>query len=175
MVATTCPINEGQMPYRRLLLRGSETGIAPSTASIPASTADLQSIIRTVNAITSVLRTLTTSLTVNNVYNPMPASQRATGDKDASKFPYWVQHSVENSKGYVYHKEQKLMDVQIEKVNPITGEVTTETQQVPYTEVDTGQRAYIVRHNRITFVNMIQDDPEFPWEYSLELDFTLPE
>lgn len=145
MTAPVCPINSSQIPSQRHFQNGAQPGLRPLIMpSIPVAT-DLPSLIRTVNVMRDALRQLTTSLTVNNLYNPRPPFFKAEGDTFYSEYPVWDQIDMTTSLGYVYHKEK-------------TG------------EVDKEQRAFINRINTVTFQNRMQEDPEFVWAYSKPLD-----
>lgn len=143
MTAPICPINNSQIPYKRSLTRGGSGG-APTLPSIPAAF-DLPSLIRTVNVMRDVLRSLTSSLTVNNVYKPKPPFFKTQGDTYLPEFPEWDQRSVTTSMGFVYHHEK---DGSIDKT----------------------QRAYISRVNSVTFQSRVQEDPDFVWSYYKPLD-----
>lgn len=145
MTAPVCPINSSQIPSSRNFQHGTQPGPRPLVMpSIPAAT-DLPSLIRTVNVMRDVLRQLTTSLTVNNVYNPPPPFFKAEGDTYYSLYPSWEQADMQTSLGYVYHKDQ--------------GGV-----------VDKEQRAFVRRINSVMFKNASQEDPDFIWAYSKPLD-----
>jgi hypothetical protein len=147
MTAPVCPINSSQIPYQRSLTRGGNGGgpqIPPTLPAIPPAS-DLPSLIRTVNVMRDVLRSLTTSLTVNNVYNPKPPFFKAQGDTYLPEFPEWDQKQVETSKGYVYHKKKDG-------------------------GTDKSQRAYIQRIESVHFQNRMQDEPDFIWSYHKALD-----
>jgi hypothetical protein len=139
MTAPSCPISISQLPK-------SYGPKAPTTVSIPMAF-DLSSLIRTVNITREVLRQLTTSLTVNNVYLPRPPNFKAEGDKYYSEYPAWDQKTIETSEGYMFHKEKGVPDKNI--------------------------RAYVRRQNRILYENRSQNDPEFKWSYSKPLDQTV--
>jgi hypothetical protein len=147
MTAPVCPINSSQIPYLRSLTRGGNGGgpqTAPTLPSIPAAS-DLPSLIRTVNVIRDILRSLTSSLTVNNVYNPKPPFFKAQGDTYLPVFPEWDQKGFEVSRGFVYHHEKNG-------------------------DIDKTQRAYIQRVNSVRFVNRMQDEADFTWAYYKALD-----
>jgi hypothetical protein len=139
MVAPTCPISHSNIP----IFRG---GNVPTMPGIPPAT-DLPSLIRTVNAITDVLRTLTTSLTVNNLY-ARSGSVKVKGDITYSEYPQWMQVRIDASRGYVFHRDQKTRTL------------------------DKSHRAYVQRANRVVFHNQMQEDPDFIWSYSKQLDQT---
>jgi hypothetical protein len=74
--------------------------------SIPIAT-DLPSLIRTVNIINDVLRSITTSLTVNNVWLPSPPAVPPTV---MSPYPNWFEVTTDTSTGYVYNKSKNGTD-----------------------------------------------------------------
>jgi hypothetical protein len=133
-VAPTCPVSSSQTPYYHSLFRGGANE-APVVNSIPIAF-DLPSLIRTVNVMLDVLRSRTTSLTVNNLYLPRPPNFKKTGDKYYSQFPHWEQVNIEMSMGYVIGKKDK------------------------------SSRAFVMRQNRVHYQNLQQEDPEFKWSYS---------
>jgi hypothetical protein len=155
-----CPISNSQLPYRTALRSGgvqlpngsgalvggpanSITGI-----SLPIATADVASIVRTVNAIVDVLRSMTTSLTVNNVHNPAAPITKQKGDTFYSQYPTWEQVKVETTEGYMYHHAKNK-------------------------PVDKTQQAHVERIKRVVFHNVKQEDPEFVWAYQKKLDATI--
>jgi hypothetical protein len=147
MTAPVCPINSSQIPYQRSLVRsGGQPQAAPRLPAIPAAM-DLPSLIRTVNVMRDVLRQLTTSLTVNNVFAPQPGFAKAEGDTYNAEYPEWDQKILDVSKGYVYHHEKG--------------------------EIDKEQRAYIQRIDRVTFQNRMQEEADFYWAYHKALDSQL--
>lgn len=131
MTAPNCPISIGQLPNSY----GPRATIGPN---IPIAT-DLASLIRTVNAIRDILRGLTTSLTVNNLYLPRQPNYKKEGNKYYSQYPQWDQAGIEVSYGIVYHKT---------KTGP-----------------DPESRAFVVRQDRVHYQNRMQEDPEFVWAY----------
>jgi hypothetical protein len=150
-IAPSCPTTISQIKRVHELVRG---GPLDTRLVIPAAVdGDLPSLIRTVNAITDVLRSLTTSLTVNNVYNPRPPSFKAGSSKIYSDYPEWVQQYTQTVFGYVYHKDTKTL--------------ADGSKQVT---MDKTQRAYVQRINQIQFVNKVQNDPDFIWDYVKPLD-----
>jgi hypothetical protein len=147
MTAPVCPINNSQIPYQRSLTRGGNGGgpqRAPNLPAIPPAT-DLPSLIRTVNVMRDVLRSMTSSLAVNNVFAPRPPFFKAQGDTFYSEYPEWDQKNLTVSKGYVYHKDKAG-------------------------GMDKTQRAYIQRIEKVTFQNRMQEDPDFYWSYYKALD-----
>ena len=137
MTAPVCPINTSQS--QRVF-----QPVIPPQPGIPAAT-DLASLIRTVNAIRDILRSLTTSLTVNNVYNPQSLRLQAQGNTFLPEFPEWDFRTLDTSQGYVYHHKNK-------------------------TEVDKKQRAHIMRVNSVTYQNRMREEPDFVWSYYRPLD-----
>lgn len=145
MTAPVCPINSSQIPYQRSLAHGgAQPQTAPRLPSIPAAS-DLPSLLRTVNVMRDVLRSLTTSLTVNNVYNPKPPFFKAQGDTYNPEFPEWDQRAIDVSRGFVYHHEKDG-------------------------SIDKDQRAYIQRINSVAYQNRMQEEPDFLWSYYKALD-----
>jgi hypothetical protein len=142
MTAPSCPVSNSQIQYYNSLFRGKAAN-APVLQDIPIAT-DLASLIRTVNAISSVLRQLTTSLTVNNLYLAKPPNYKQQGNKYYSQYPQWIETGIETATGYVFHK----------------------TKDGP----DPTSRAYVVRQFRVHYENQSQQDPEFIWSYSRPLD-----
>jgi hypothetical protein len=150
MTAPVCPINNSQIPYQRSLTHGlAQPQAAPRLPSIPPAS-DLPSLIRTVNVMRDVLRSLTTSLTVNNVFNPRPPFFKAQGDTYLPEFPEWDQKFLDVSKGYVYHKDKEAEG-----------------------GMDKTQRAYIQRIDGVTFQNRMQEEADFRWAYYKALDSQL--
>jgi hypothetical protein len=142
MTAPTCPVSSSQLPYYSSLFRGAGNS-SPTFAAIPMAF-DLPSLIRTVNVMRDVLRSLTTSLTVNNLYLPRPPNFKKEGDKYYSQYPQWQQTGIESISGFVFHK----------------------TKDGP----DPTSRAAVVRQVRVHFENRTQEDKEFVWSYSKKLD-----
>jgi hypothetical protein len=151
MTAPSCPISYGQIPYRTLLTRGSSGALQfPTTfPGIPTAT-DLPSLIRATNALRDVLRQLTTSLTVNNVYNPPPSFFKSKGNTYYNEYPAWTQISTLTVSGYVFHKEKSGTD---------------QSQRVDQT-----QRVLVRRMNQVDYQNDQQEAPDFFWKYILPLD-----
>jgi len=131
MTAPQCPISYGQLPK-------SYGPRATLGTNIPIAT-DLESLIITVNRIRDVLRSLTTSLTVNNTYLPRQPNFKKEGNKYYSQYPQWDQANIETTTGFVFHK----------------------TKEGP----DPESRAYVIRQNKVHFQNRSQEDPEFVWSY----------
>jgi hypothetical protein len=101
--------------------------------AIPLAT-DLPSMIRAVNIMRDILRTLTTSLTVNNVWE-----QQFGNVYRLSPYPAWQQVGTETVQGYVYYKAKGK-------------------------EPDKDQRAYVLRINSVEFRNNQRDkDQSFFW------------
>lgn len=137
MNAPVCPISQGQpksiMPPVRL-------------PSIPVAT-DLPSLIRAVNIIRDILRSITTSLTVNNTF--LPGQPPNPIIYIMSPYPDWRQVNTETKAGYVYNKTTK-------------GGVPTKDEE---------QRAYVWRMNMVEFRNeQRSQDASFFWRYKKELD-----
>jgi hypothetical protein len=142
MTAPVCPVSIGTAK----LLHGPQR-----RQSIPTAV-DLPSLIYTVNVIRDILRSLTTSLTINNVYNPPPPFFKAQGDKIYSDYPAWQQVMMDTVKGYVFHKDKQQPD-----------------------GLDRTQRAYIIRTNSVEYQNKAQpEDKSFFWTYAKPLDYRLP-
>ncbi len=91
-----------------------------------------------------ILRSLTTSRVVNNVFLPKQPFFKAQGDTYYSQYPAWDQIHVDLTRGYVYHK----------------GSGGT---------VDYSQRCHVERQNRVEFQNRSQEDKEFIWSYRKEI------
>lgn len=144
MTAPSCPISSTQIPYYRTLFRGS-TGQpdGPVIPNIPMAT-DVPSLIKTVNIMRDVLRQLTTSKTVNNLYLPRPPNYKRTADKYYSQYPNWEQVQIDATVGFVFFKDKKGPD-------PL-------------------MRAKVERQLKVTFMNRTQQDKEFKWSYTKKLD-----
>lgn len=143
-VAPSCPISDSQVPYRHRLLRAGALQGAPTPIPAIPPASDLPSLIRTVNILRDVLRQLTTSLTVNNVYNPPPPFARAKGNTYYSEYPAWDETGIGIVKGYVFHRDGD--------------------------KVDDTQRAFVRRINQVAYQNRTQEDPDFYWAYNRPLD-----
>lgn len=143
MTAPSCPISSTEIPYYRTLFRGS-TGQpdGPVIPNIPLAT-DLPSLIRSVNITRDVLRQLTTSKTINNLYLPRPPNYKRSADKYYSQYPNWEQVGMDTHTGYVFYKGK----------DPLTG------------------RVKVVRQTKIHFINRTQQDKEFKWSYNKKLSF----
>jgi hypothetical protein len=147
MTAPVCPINSSQIPYQRSLTRGGgQPQTAPRLPVIPAAM-DLPSLIRTVNVMRDVLRSMTSSLTVNNTFQLPPPFFKAQGNTTNAEYPEWDQKTIDVSKGYVYHKDKDGTDKE--------------------------QRVYIQRIDRVTFQNRMQEEADFYWAYHRALDAAL--
>jgi hypothetical protein len=138
VAAPSCPITRSQTP----------APMAPMLLpSIPVAT-DLPSLIRAVNIIRDILRSITTSLTVNNTYLPkQPRPPKILPNKDylMSAYPDWYQVHAETVEGFVYYKSKSGKDQD--------------------------QRAYISRINAVEFRNINRDDDKsFFWRYAKALD-----
>jgi hypothetical protein len=143
-IAPTCPISSSQIPYQRSLTHGlGQPQAAPHLPAIPPAT-DLPSLIRTVNVMRDVLRSMTSSLTVNNVWQPKPFIVKAQGDTYNSEYPWWDQKSVEVMVGQIFHKDKE--------------------------GTDKTQRVKVRRVNSVKFQNRMQEDPDFIWFYYKALD-----
>jgi hypothetical protein len=109
--------------------------------AIPVAT-DLSSLIRAVNIMRDILRTVTTSLTVNNTYqsDPLPSFTILSTD-----FPEWKQTGTDTSTGFVFYKSQSGSDPT--------------------------QRAYVQRIDAVAFTNQtIYDDNLFMWRLNKPLN-----
>jgi hypothetical protein len=145
MVAPVCPISQTEFrlpqPMRTRL------------PGMPAAT-DLASLIRLVNLITDMLRSLTGALTVNNIYNPAAppntgggtraGNSKIGGNTHYSEYPDWKEIATDRVNGYVFHKASS--------------------------GTDRTQRAYVSRTNAVRYQNVMQEDPDFFWRYVLNLD-----
>jgi hypothetical protein len=132
MTAPVCPINRSQVPP------GSAHVTQPG---IPVAT-DMDSLLKSVNAMIDIVRGLTMSLTVNNTYLPR---QPPVVNYMAAPYPEWEQINVNTSPGLVYYK----------------------TAAGP----DPRQRAYISRIKSIEYRNNSLDtDRSFFWGYKRPLD-----
>lgn len=142
--APVCPISNGTLPYRRKFKRGTNGfGAAPTLPGIP-NAVDLPSLIRATNAMRDILRSLTTSNVVNNVFNPKQPFFKAQGDTHYSQYPAWDQIHRDTSRGWVNHK-------------------------VSGGKIDPSQRCYVERTNRVEFQNREQEDKNFIWSYRKEI------
>jgi hypothetical protein len=148
MNAPFCPINNSQIPSARL----------PRTApallpSIPIAV-DLPSLIRSVNIMRDIIRNITTSLTVNNVWlprTPRAPAIPATKIYIMSEYPYWSQAGMDTTTGYVLYKAKNK-------------------------EPDKEQRAYVNRVNVVEYRNPNRgDDKSFVWRITKRLDTTYGE
>ena len=135
----SCPVSYGQIgqaPANRRVYADAQ----PRPITMPVIP-----LLRTVNLITNVLRQLTSTLTVNNLYLPKTPFFKAEGDTYYSYYPIWDMSGVDSVRGYVFHREKD------------GGK-------------DKDQRAYVIRQNRISYMNRSQADPDFIWAYSKPLD-----
>jgi hypothetical protein len=146
MTAPSCPVSFGQQPYdRRLLHNGSQLpGVPARMPSIPTAH-DLPTLIRTTNIMRDVLRSLTTSLTVNNVHAAKQPMFRAQGNTYYSQYPNWQQVNSDTAAGYVFNTRKDKTK-------------------------DPDQRAHVLRTNGVEFQNQTQEDPDFFWRYYKALD-----
>lgn len=112
--------------------------------SIPLASQDLPSLLRTINVMRDVLRQLTSSLTVNNYYQPKQPFFKAEGDTYNVDYPNWDQKSKDTTMGFIYHHTKQGLDKT--------------------------SRLHVQRENRVHFENRSHDDPEFIWAYSKPLD-----
>jgi hypothetical protein len=144
MTAPTCPVSNDQLPYYRSLFRGSSGQPRPVTMPSIPSASDLPSLLRTVNVMRDVLRQLTSSLTVNNYYQPKQPFFKAEGDTHYTDYPAWDQKEVEAVTGFMYHHDGG--------------------------SIDKTSRLWVQRLNAVHFENRSHDDPEFIWRYVKELD-----
>jgi len=124
------------------------TGTAPlRLPSIPTAT-DLPSLIRSVNIMRDILRTLTTSLTVNNFYGGQVVPAKQYGKKDylmSDYFSDWYQTGIEPKDGVIYNKSGKTMDRK--------------------------QKAYISRLDAVKFRNNARDNSQIlEWRYPKKPD-----
>lgn len=141
-IAPHCPISHSQEPK-------NPRGTAPiRLPSIPIAT-DLPSLIRAVNIIRDILRTLTTSLTVNNTYVGTSKPSKQYGKKDYIMSDYdsdWYQVGTDTKEGSVFYKSRSA-------------------------GTDEEQRASIERIDAVEFRNNARDnDQSFFWRYPRPLD-----
>lgn len=139
--APSCPVSFSQEPT-------NPRGTAPiRLPSIPIAT-DLPSLIRSVNIMRDILRSLTTSKTVNNYYFGNVTPPKQYGDKSYIMSDYdsdWYQTGIENTDGVIYNKSGN--------------------------KLDTKQKAYIRRMNAVKFRNNARDnDQSFDWRYVKQPD-----
>src|SRR5262245_45123105 len=147
MTAPSCPISNSQIPYSRLF-----QPLGPAYPAIPpAIEGDLPSLIRTTNLIRDALHRFSSSLVVNNVFNPRPPSFKAQGDTIYPDSPVWRMKDYEYVVGYVYHKEGSGLTAKMDK----------------------NQRVYVQRTDRVNYQNKQQEDKDFTWSYSKKLDAVL--
>lgn len=141
MNAPFCPISHDQQPK-------PPQGLPTKLPSIPLAY-DLPSLIRAVNIMRDILRTLTTSLTVNNTYSGTVRPSQKYGSKEYLMSHYradWYQVGRDEESGFVYYKAKG---------------------KVP----DKEQRAYITRMHGVELRNVnIDGDTSFFWRYHLKLD-----
>jgi hypothetical protein len=134
MNAPFCPISRNQQPT------GGARTPAALLPTIPIAT-DLPSMIRAVNIMRDILRTLTTSLTVNNIWE-----QQYGNTYILSPYPDWAQVGADNVTGFVYYKAKNKPP-------------------------DPDQRAYVQRTNAVEFRNTQRgEDPTFFWRLKKPLD-----
>jgi hypothetical protein len=144
MTAPTCPVSNSQVPYYHSLFRGGGSQPRPVTMpSIPLAS-DLPSLIRTTNVMRDILRQFTSSLVVNNYYQPKPPFFKAQGDTYNAEYPNWNLKGKDYSVGFVFHHTKEGLDK--------------------------SSRLHVQRENRVAFENQVHDDPEFVWAYSKRLD-----
>jgi hypothetical protein len=140
--APSCPVSYSQEPKNP---RGTLPVRLPS---IPIAT-DLPSLIRSVNIMRDILRSLTTSLTVNNTYVGTTTPSRQFGTKSYIMSDYdsdWYQTAIDNKEGSVFYKSKSK-------------------------GVDKEQRASIERIDAVRFRNNARDnDQSFEWRYVKKLD-----
>jgi len=134
--APFCPVSydqDAENPRGTFNLRGTAPIRLPV---IPLST-DLPSLIRAVNITRDILRTLTTSLTVNNFYGGSVRTGKQPGKRDYEMSDYfsdWYQTKIENKQGFV-GKDPK-------------------------------QRAYVERIDAVSFRNNARDNSQtLEWRY----------
>jgi hypothetical protein len=147
----SCPVSFGQIgqaPSSRRVYRDGQPRPIPLPVIPPAQANDVPSLIRTVNMITDVLRQLTSDLVVNNLYLPKAPFFRAEGNTYYSEYPLWDQQYIDTVTGYVYHHDKDGSK-------------------------DKDQKVKVQRQNMVTYLNRMQDDPEFKWSYFKPLDETL--
>jgi hypothetical protein len=144
-IAPTCPISDGTLPYRRKFARGS-AGLQGGATKFPGipNAVDLPSLIRATNVMRDILRSLTSNLTVNNLFLPKQPFFKAQGDTYYSQYPAWDQIHQDVSQGWVNHK-------------------------VSGGKIDPSQRCYVQRINIVEFQNSSQEDKEFKWNYKKEI------
>ena len=111
---------------------------------IPAAV-DLASLIAAVNALKLALQQFTGNWTVNNLFEAPTPNQRRQGNTYYSPYPEWQLTGIQTMNGFVYHKN-------------------TDGSQ------DKTQRAYVTRINQVTYKNVMQEDPDFNWNYYKKLD-----
>jgi hypothetical protein len=141
MTAPVCPISNNQIPYYHSLFKGSSGGQPRPLPmpSIPLAT-DLPSLLRTVNVMRDVLRQLSSSLVVNNVYMPRSPFFKAEGDTYLPDYPAWDLTKKDLLKGFVFGKEDKT------------------------------SRCWVQRENAVQYDNRMSDDKPFIWQYIKPLD-----
>jgi hypothetical protein len=141
-VAPNCPVSHSQDPGQ--LYRNGGLPQGGVTFSGMPRPVDLDSLIKTVNALREVLRQFTGQWTVNNVQQPGTPNHRKEGNTYYSQYPEWDQVGMQTMTGYIFHKDQNGTD---------------------YT-----QKAYVNRINQINYHNRSQEDPDFQWAYYKQLD-----
>jgi hypothetical protein len=135
MNAPVCPVSKNQLPTGGP--RNFPTTLIPA---IPVAT-DLPSLIRAVNIMRDILRTITTSLTVNNVWE-----QQYGNTYLMSPYPDWSQSQITTKQGYVYYKAKGK-------------------------EPDPEQRVYAQRIDAVEFHNgQRAADPTFFWRLKKDFD-----
>ena len=107
---------------------------------------DLASLLRLINMLADALKAFVPgTTTINNVWNPPPPFTIREGNTIYSAYPDWEQTRLFTANGYVFHKDQNG-------------------------EVDRSQRVHVRRTNAVEYQNEMQTDPDFYWQYYLQLD-----
>ena len=98
MNAPVCPVTRSQPP---------SPGTAPALLPLIPVATDLPSLIRAVNIIRDIIRSITTSLTVNNTFLPQDPRQPPYPQQKnytISPYPDWYQVGKDTTTGFVFYK-----------------------------------------------------------------------
>ena len=157
MTAPTCPVSRNQP-------RGPASELTPraKVPGIPAAT-DLPSLIRTVNIIRDVLRSLVIKTTINNVW---PGKEPPIGYIRNKSFPSWAQDTTEKEVGWIFHKSSQSVSAGSTYEGSALVDRTTTT--------DEAQRVQIARTHRVEYFDTNEGTSDktnrFLWSYHKKID-----